>query len=273
MTGVDSVQIAARAALLDALEALGAHRDAVVLVGAQAIYIHTGEAPVALAPYTKDTDLAIDVRALRDDPRIEGAMTAAGFVLDPVPNQPGTWISPAGVPVDLMVPEALSGRGGRRGARIPPHASTATRRAVGLEAAVVDNQITRIVALDSGDGRAFDVNVAGPAALLVSKLHKISERRDNPQRLIDKDAHDVYRLLVAFPTLELATALARLRRDELAGPVTVQAVGFLAELFADSPVALGAMMAGRAEAGVGSPDTVAASAAVLAGDLIAALSE
>jgi len=273
MPGVDSVQIAARGALLDALEALDVHRDAVVLVGAQAIYIHTGEAPVALAPYTKDTDLAIDVRALRDDPLIERAMTAAGFVVDPVPNQPGTWISPAGVPVDLMVPEALSGRGGRRGARIPPHASTATRRAVGLEAAVVDNQVTRIEALDPGDRRAFDVNVAGPAALLVSKLHKISERRDNPRRLIDKDAHDVYRLLVACPTQELGEALTRLRLDQLAGPVTVQAIGFLDELFAGSPNALGAAMAGRAEAGVGSPDTVAASAAILAADLMVALGD
>lgn len=31
--------VAARAALLDALEALGPHRDAVVLIGAQAIYL------------------------------------------------------------------------------------------------------------------------------------------------------------------------------------------------------------------------------------------
>ena len=36
--------VAARRVLLDALEALGAHRKAVVLVGAQAIYLHVGEA-------------------------------------------------------------------------------------------------------------------------------------------------------------------------------------------------------------------------------------
>ena len=54
MTGVSDLEVRARRALLDALEALGPHLDAVVLIGAQAIYLHTGDAPVALAPFTKD---------------------------------------------------------------------------------------------------------------------------------------------------------------------------------------------------------------------------
>lgn len=37
--------IPARGALLDALEALSAQRDAVIVIGAQAIYMHTGAAP------------------------------------------------------------------------------------------------------------------------------------------------------------------------------------------------------------------------------------
>lgn len=41
--------VAARGVLLDTLEALAAHRDALVVIGAQAIYLHTGEADVALA--------------------------------------------------------------------------------------------------------------------------------------------------------------------------------------------------------------------------------
>ncbi len=268
MPGASNAEVRARAALLDALEALGAHRDAVVLIGAQAIYIHTGEAPVALAPFTKDTDLAIDVRALRDDPRIETAMADSGFVLDPVANQPGTWMSPDGIPVDLMVPDALSQPGGRRGARIPPHASSATRRAVGIEGTVVDNQTIQIAALDPTDERTFDVRVAGPAALLVSKLHKLGERRNTPGRLLDKDAHDIYRLLVACPTNELAATLRQLRSDSLAGTVTVSALEFLDDLFASSPSALGSQMAGRAETGLGNPATVAASASALAADLL-----
>ena len=38
----DQRTISAREGLLDAVEALGAHGEAVILVGAQAIYVHTG---------------------------------------------------------------------------------------------------------------------------------------------------------------------------------------------------------------------------------------
>jgi len=53
---VDELYILARRVLLDALEALGPHRDAVVLVGAQAIYLRVGEADLAVAPFTTDRD-------------------------------------------------------------------------------------------------------------------------------------------------------------------------------------------------------------------------
>jgi hypothetical protein len=60
-----------------------------------------------------------------------------------------------------MVPEALAGGSGRRGARIPPHAKDAARRAIGLEAAVVDHAPTEIRALATGDRRVYTANVAG----------------------------------------------------------------------------------------------------------------
>jgi hypothetical protein len=200
-------------------------------------------------------------------------MSAAGFSQDVSSRQPGAWLNPAGIPVDLMVPEALAGAAAsqRRGARIPPHANTAARRAVGLEAAVVDHAPMRVTALGEGDERSCTVEVAGPAALLVAKLHKLGERRDNPRRLEDKDAHDVYRLFVAVPTDVLAATVRRLLADPLAGAVTEQAMSYLQEMFAAGPRALGSAMAGRAEVGVGEPDTVAASVAVLAGDLLRAL--
>lgn len=108
----DSVSIEtiyARTALLDALEALGAHRDSIILVGAQAIYLRTGQADVALAEYTTDADLAIDPRTLGPNPRIEEAMSTAGFMRDPANINPGTWISARGIPVDLMVPDNVAG--------------------------------------------------------------------------------------------------------------------------------------------------------------------
>jgi hypothetical protein len=63
-SGDTDLLTASRRALLDALEALRPHLDAVVVIGAQAIYMHTGAAPVALAETTKDSDLAVDSRAL-----------------------------------------------------------------------------------------------------------------------------------------------------------------------------------------------------------------
>lgn len=47
--------VRSRSALLDALEALADHRRAVVVIGAQAVYLRTGSAPVALAEATKDS--------------------------------------------------------------------------------------------------------------------------------------------------------------------------------------------------------------------------
>jgi hypothetical protein len=60
---------------------------------------------------------------------------------------------------------------------------------------VVDHGLVRVAALDESDPRAFNVRVAGVAALLVSKLHKIAERADTRDRRKDKDGLDVLRLL------------------------------------------------------------------------------
>lgn len=273
--GEDDLLVRVRTALLDALEALDEHAASVVVVGAQAIYLHTGRADVALAEATKDSDLVLDPRLLQDSPLIEQAMTAAGFEPDVVKRQPGAWMSPEGIPVDLMVPEALAGTPGKRGARIPPHSKAAARQALGLEAAVVDNETMEIASLTPGDDRRYLAKVAGPASLLVAKLHKLGERRDDskPGRLNDKDAHDVYRLLVAVETAALMEKLRALQIDQLAGPVTVQALKYLRELFAAGPDAKGSAMAGRAEAGVGEPETVAVSVSALAEDLLGALTD
>ncbi|WP_182359810.1 GSU2403 family nucleotidyltransferase fold protein [Tomitella gaofuii] len=269
MPGAGNLIVEARAALLDAVEALDAHKDSVILIGAQAIYLRTGNAAFALAEATKDSDLAIDPRNLGEDPRLEEAMTRAGFVLNPVSRQPGAWMSANGIPVDLMVPEHLAGSGSRRGVRIPPHSRHSARRAAGLEAAIIDNSPMTVDSLD-GDGRDSVVNVAGPAALLIAKLHKLGERVDTPDRLNDKDAHDIYRLLVATETPELAETIHRLHADEISQGATTQSLTYLEQLFA-SAHALGATMAGRAEEGVGQPETVSASVTFLAQDLLSAL--
>lgn len=266
--------VEARAALLDALDALEPHLDSIVVIGAQAIYLRTAGAQVAVAEATKDSDLAVDPRTLDDDPLLEAAMTDGGFARDLTTNQPGAWLNPHGIPVDLMVPESLAGGGRRsaRGARIAPHDRHAARRARGLEAAVIDNETMTVSALDAQDGRSRDVRVAGTAALLVAKAHKIGERADvTPDRLIDKDAHDLYRILVATDTEVLAADITRLLADDLSRDPTTVALDFVRELFASGPDALGSQMAGRTEEGIGEPITVAQQASILAADLLKAL--
>lgn len=262
--------IRARTVLLDALEALGEHLPSIILVGAQAIYLRTGSAEVALAEFTTDADLVIDPRELSDDPLIEEAMMNAGFVRDPENINPGTWISHDGVPVDLMVPDAVAGKG-RRGVTVGPHDHGAMRRTVGLEAVLEDNETLTVEGLAEGDARQIDVRVAGAAGLLVAKLHKVSERVDAPLRRDDKDAHDMYRLLVATDTDDLARKIRALLVSAVAAAVTSAALIMLAELFASGPQAAGAAMAGRAERAVGDPEQVSVSASILAADLLHAL--
>ena len=266
----DPLYVAAREALLDALQAVGAHRDALVLVGAQAVYVHAGEAGLAIAPFTTDADLAIDPNRLGPDPLLENALTAACFEGKAV----GIWMrtiemneGPRPVSVDFLVPDSLGGEG-RRGARIPPHGQDVARKVVGLEATLVDNERQEIVALGSGDERRFELSVAGPAALLVAKVHKIMDRADETRRLKDKDALDVYRLLQAVPTEKLAEQLKKLGENEISVAVTQAALAELPRLFGrlDAP---GCQMAVRATEALLPGSTMAASIVALTNDLLA----
>ncbi len=273
-SGDSDLRVRTRGALLDALDALHAQLDALIVIGAQALFLHTGEVDVAIPVETKDADIGIDGNHLRDDPQLERAIEAAGFHKDLENPQPGRWLAPDGIPVDLMIPEAMAGpsASNRRGARVPPHDRGSMRRTEGLEATILDNAPMEIPALDPADERVHTVRVAGPGALLVAKLFKIGERNDDGGgRLRDKDAHDLYRLLVTVDTPVLATTLSGLLDDRFSSAVTEQALVYLAELFASGPEAVGSSMAGRAEEGVGEPAIVAASVSALAADLLGAV--
>lgn len=254
--------VLARRVLLDALEALGTQRDGVVLVGAQAIYLQVGEADLAVPVMTTDGDLALDPTRLHDLPRLAEAMTAAGFVS----SQLGSWRGTGGVVIDLMVPEAVAGRPGRRGADLGVHGTGTARQAKGLEAALVDAQVRRVASLDSADARALDVAVAGPAALLVAKLHKIAERVGT-KRAEDKDALDVLRLLRGVEARALGTRLVELTRDERSAAITTEALGHLPALFG-TDASPGCVMAARAAFPAESADVIARSAAILAADVL-----
>lgn len=81
--------VAARRVLLDALVALEAHIGAVIVIGAQAVYLRTGDRMRQYQPFTTDADLVIDPGLLAEAPLIGDAMLAAGFNNT---NEPGIWI-------------------------------------------------------------------------------------------------------------------------------------------------------------------------------------
>ena len=116
-----------------------------------------------------DADLCVVPTDLRDAPLIAELLEARGFLLR---EHPGAWTTPDGIPFDLMVPEAVAGAG-TRGARLGPHGRRAARRARGLEGALVDREHMEITSLHCGDERSVVMLVAGPAALLVAKVHRL----------------------------------------------------------------------------------------------------
>ena len=91
-----------------------------------------------------------------------------------------------------------------------------------------------------------------------------------PDRLRDKDALDVLRLLRAVDTSLLVDRLTALADDELSAPVTVEARAQLERLFSTA-ASEGAMMAARAAGPSEDPATIATSLAALVNDLLEGL--
>ncbi len=261
---LDPLYVAARHVLLDALTLLAPHGDAVIIVGAQAVYLRTGEGDVGItiAPYTTDGDLALNPALLGGEPDLEALMSGAGFSAD----HPGMWqttVLVSGedviIPIDLIVPEGASTGEGRRGARIPPHGKRAARRAVGLEAALVDHSPMTVAALDPADHRQLTVEVAGVAALIVAKAYKIRDRLDTGRtdRLSDKDAADIYRIMQTSRPAAVAETMRTLVDDPMSAEVTVEALDLMRDLFARR-AGEGVAMAQRALQLAVDPDQVAA---------------
>lgn len=165
----DPEYVEARRVLLDALDALGEHRGAAVVAGAQAIYLRAGAGALPIADLTTDADLALDPALLSPAPELEAMLEAGGFehVEHGGAPEPGAWQTdatvrgkPTKIPLDLIVPFNVAG-GGRRSADLGTHGSRAARRSPGLEAALIDNQLMTISALDPTDGRHTEARVAG----------------------------------------------------------------------------------------------------------------
>lgn len=265
MTGVyEPEYVAARAVLLDSLQVLESHLESLVLVGAHAVYLHTGSSGLAIAEFTVDADIAIRPNLISDDPLLGDLLVGGGF--EPTPDL-GRWINRDGLYLDLLVPDGVAGPARWRSAALGPHGRRIARRAAGLEAALVDHRRMVVTSLEGGDRRAFTINVAGPAALLVAKTTKIQERMGQPTRLNDKDALDILRLLRTVPAQDIVSDLEQLLADPLARPTTVRALEAIPTLFT-RPDSIGSQMAARSVQELEPGDTIASSMAVLARDVL-----
>ena len=126
-----------------------------------------------------------------------------------------------------------------------------------------------LVALEERDQRFFEVRVAGPAALLVAKAHKINERAGT-NRQSDKDALDVLRLLRGTETDDVAARYARLLADERSGEAANAARDLLETQFG-TRAGVGVEMAIRSAGVLADAEEIAASCEALLGDLLTAL--
>lgn len=255
----NELTIVSRRVLLDVLDALAAHLDAVTIIGAQAVYLRSPEVGFsATASYTRDADLSLDTTSLGDDPRLEDAMMSAKFARWSK-DHAGIWVRPEQVgselldiPVDLLAGKGLVG-GGRRSTDVNPHDPMSVLRVDGIEPAVLDNDMMEVRSLDRAQPDRFvAVKVAGQAALFVAKCFKIHQRANEPgrRRLQNKDAADVLRLMRSdVGPDEVAERFQRLLADERTADVTKAGLGYLQELF-EAAGTLGTRMAIEALAGL-----------------------
>lgn len=223
MTGENSELSKSRKALVRAMRDLARYRrDALVVVGAQAVYLRTEAVQLPFPPFTRDADVALDPRILEREPSLREWLIAAGYTRRD--EQPGLYWAPGGqgddgVRIDLLVPEEFATRGGRRDARLPGDNRGVARRTRGLEASLYDRDPMPIA---DPDDVAISVEsfVAGPAALIIAKAEKIAERQsDSPERVKTKDVTDVFALLRAHEPAELQARFRHLaNQPEIAAP-------------------------------------------------------
>ena len=247
--------VLARKVLLDCLDLLAAQSPALVLVGAQAIYLQTPMLDAGLPASTTDGDLAIDPDLLFEKPDLANVLEANGFRPH---TSPGTWFSPEGVPIDLMVPSGTLPASGRRTAPLAGQGGQTARRTAGLELALHDNTTMELGALDPNDERIVSVKVASPAALVVAKLIKLAERLSGtkPDRILAKDASDVLRMLryndaaaigaslrifaavgAGSGTIEVAVEFLQSQLAERRSPMVQLAVGYHQQFETESQIA------------------------------------
>lgn len=236
LPGADEPLVKARSVLLTGLSALEPQREALTVIGAQAVLEHTYSLDKVPITLTTDADTSISPSIVDSSFDIGEAMLAAGFIQHK--DRPGIWGLPEEggetVNFDILAPGAVAGPG-RRGARITGQDRRAIGRADGLELSLLDREMRRIEAFD-GSGRTYDAYIAGPAALLCAKSYKLAERlaeadRGGRNRVKAKDASDVCRLMMVSNPAHVKGVFTEGERDPVIGPAIRKGRRYLEELF------------------------------------------
>lgn len=188
-------------------------------------------------------DVVIDPRFVTDDPNLVDLMARVG-ISPALKDRPGIYGFATEevlewqrrTTVDLIVPEAYAGPG-RRAARIEGqrHAASRTR---GLELAIWDRTSAVLTTLDE-PYESVAVCVAGPAALLTAKAHKLHQRLvdviSRPDRLKAKDSGDVAMLMmVCDPQGVAQVMIASVAAHPEIADVVRQAGAWLLEMYSDT---------------------------------------
>ncbi|MDD9994774.1 MAG: hypothetical protein OXS35_03380 [Dehalococcoidia bacterium] len=143
----------------------------------------------------------------------------------------------------------------------------------GLEGALVSHSRRKVSSLIPDSDRSCILKVAGAATLLVAKVHKIGERLQDPdvrrRDQLPKDAFDIYRLLRAIDTVEMASEFGLLLSREISSRVTSEALSMFDRLFS-SPSDMGTELVVRAVPATEDRDFIAASSVALSQDLLEA---
>jgi hypothetical protein len=255
--GYDVAMSEARDFLLDALVVLGPHREALIVVGAQAVYEHTRQVSGLEQSSTNDGDLAVDPGLVTPSKSIYQAMLDAGF-FPARPERSGIYsrrpTPPNGKPLpptlDLIAPESVSGSSrSHRGARIVGQDKRAVSKADGLEMALLDYEWRRIGPIATNSGRPLiEAKVAGTAALLCAKAWKLYEQVRDAEvgklwRLREKDAGDIWRLMYVSNPAEVREAFDRYQQHPLLGAAIRSGKGYLGDLF--GPAGRGRLLAAK----------------------------
>jgi hypothetical protein len=189
--------------VLEQIRGNAALRNSVVITGSfAAVRLAPVAAPALVAMYCDDLDelaMALDLLPADEGSNVALLRPYDMVVWDRISTDDGIqYAAPSQVgiakvngqyyeiPVDLIVPEAVAPSGGRRGARLGVHGNRAARRAVGLEAALVDYGPVEIEAFEARDGRTVGLTLAtlcadyiagGVSSLAIEYLEELFGRR------------------------------------------------------------------------------------------------